>query len=117
MGLISRVSSRTYRKTHTMLRLTRALRLTYPGEKVISNGLNPAIQAKRPSPAIQTARWGALIVGIWWGNKRYAELKPQREAERAEEQAAVDALLAKEAAAKAIEAAEFAKDSVLMGAK
>merc|ERR1711936_1095888 len=100
MGLISRVSSRTYRKYNTMLRLTRALRLTYPGEKVISNGLNPVIAAKRPSPAIQTARWGALAFGIWWGNKRYHELKPQREAERAEEQAAVDALLAKEAAQK-----------------
>ena len=24
---------------------------------------------------VQTARWSALIAGIWWGNKRFAENK------------------------------------------
>ena len=27
------------------------------------------------SPLIKTARWSALIAGIWWGNKRFAENK------------------------------------------
>ena len=25
----------------------------------------------RVSPLIKTGRWAALLVGIWWGNKRW----------------------------------------------
>jgi hypothetical protein len=29
----------------------------------------------RVSPLIKTARWGALIAGIWWGGKRFVANK------------------------------------------
>jgi hypothetical protein len=35
------------------------------------------------SPLIKTARWSALIVGIWWGNKRFAENKVVEDEHRA----------------------------------
>merc|ERR1711974_26931 len=122
MGLISRVSSRTYREVghaypiSKMFRLTRLLRShAYPAQGTAKHaGYNPGAP-KQPSATIQTCRWLALIAGIWWGNKRYAELKAQRPAERAEEIAARDALVAACEAAKEKANAEFAADSVLYG--
>merc|ERR1712059_116470 len=37
----------------------------------------------RVSPLIKTARWTALIVGIWWGGKRYAANKMAEDEHRA----------------------------------
>jgi len=35
------------------------------------------------SPLIKTARWSALIAGVWWGNKRYQANKETEDAHRA----------------------------------
>jgi len=35
------------------------------------------------SPLIKTARWTALITGIWWGNKRFAANKATEDQHRA----------------------------------
>merc|ERR1712110_790248 len=102
MGLISRVSSRTYRgDAATMFRITRALRShAYPASnKAAHHGWTPITAPKADiSPAIQAGRWIALVVGIWWGNKRWHEIKPLREADHAKQVAAKEALLAKEKA-------------------
>jgi hypothetical protein len=37
----------------------------------------------RVSPLIKTARWTALIVGIWWGGKRFAANKATEDENRA----------------------------------
>jgi len=37
----------------------------------------------RVSPLIKTARWSALIAGIWWGGKRYAANKAAEDEHRA----------------------------------
>jgi len=37
----------------------------------------------RVSPLIKTARWGALIAGIWWGGKRFAANKAAEDEHRA----------------------------------
>jgi len=39
--------------------------------------------ALRPSALIRTARWSLLLVGIWYGNKRYNQLKIQEDEIRA----------------------------------
>ena len=36
--------------------------------------LSPGLYFKKSSHP-KTARWSALIAGIWWGNKRFAENK------------------------------------------
>merc|ERR1712032_1015984 len=69
----------------------------------------------RPSAAIQTARWGALVAGIWYGNKKLNELTAQRPAEVAASKAALAKQMAEEAAIKAAADAEFANDSILYG--
>merc|ERR1712062_106057 len=40
-------------------------------------------KAVRPSSLIRTSRWTLLIIGIWWGNKRYNTLKKQEDDIRA----------------------------------
>merc|ERR1712141_430171 len=35
--------------------------------------------AKAPSALIKTTRWSLLLVGIWYGHKRYNELKIQED--------------------------------------
>jgi len=35
------------------------------------------------SPLIKTARWSALIAGIWWGNKRFQANKATEDEHRA----------------------------------
>jgi len=35
------------------------------------------------SPLIKTARWGMLLTGIWWGNKRWHENKIVEDEHRA----------------------------------
>ena len=61
----------------------------------------------RVSPLIKTCRWGALLVGVWWGNKRWqankatedehraylAKMQPIWDAEKAEKAAKVRMLL------------------------
>ena len=37
----------------------------------------------RVSPLIKTCRWTALLVGIWWGNKRWQENKVTEDEHRA----------------------------------
>jgi len=37
----------------------------------------------RVSPLIKTGRWGALLVGIWWGNKRWQANKATEDEHRA----------------------------------
>jgi len=39
--------------------------------------------AVRVSPLIKTCRWTALLLGIWWGNKRYNQLKIVEDEKRA----------------------------------
>jgi len=39
--------------------------------------------AKAPSALIKTTRWSLLLVGIWYGHKRYNELKIQEDEIRA----------------------------------
>jgi len=68
-----------------------------------------------PSSAMQAARWGALVAGIWYGSNRLAELREQRPAEVAASQAALAKQMAAEAAAKAQADADFANDSILYG--
>merc|ERR1712228_711371 len=41
--------------------------------------------AGRVSPLVKTARWTLLIAGIWWGSKRYAQLKTIEDERRAYE--------------------------------
>jgi len=40
-------------------------------------------EAVRPSALIKTARWSLLLVGIWYGHKRYNQLKIQEDEIRA----------------------------------
>jgi len=37
----------------------------------------------RVSPLIKTGRWAALLVGIWWGNKRWQANKATEDEHRA----------------------------------
>ena len=37
----------------------------------------------RVSPLIKTCRWGALLVGVWWGNKRWQANKATEDEHRA----------------------------------
>ena len=37
----------------------------------------------RVSPLIKTCRWTALLVGIWWGNKRWQANKATEDEHRA----------------------------------
>merc|ERR1739847_20554 len=88
MGLISRVSSRTYRSPYTfsykkMFRLTRVVRHLTPRQAKhgtgIHDGLRPRIQPKTDiSALIQVSRWVCLIYGIYYGNKRYHEIAKRR---------------------------------------
>ena len=41
--------------------------------------------AGRVSPLVKTARWTLLIAGIWWGSKRYTQLKTIEDERRAYE--------------------------------
>ena len=41
--------------------------------------------AGRVSPLVKTARWTLLIDGIWWGSKRYTQLKKFEDERRAYE--------------------------------
>jgi len=40
-------------------------------------------EAVRPSALIKTARWSLLVVGIWWGYRRFGKLKIEEDALRA----------------------------------
>merc|ERR1712158_228651 len=98
MGLISRVSSRTYRSSDEtkMIRATRILRHLTPREMKngtgVHHGLRPIMEPKRDiSALIQVSRWAALFVGMWYGNKRWYEIAAIRGAEKAAEVAAFNA--------------------------
>jgi len=41
--------------------------------------------ATRVSPLIKTARWSLLLLGIYWGNKRWNQLKAVEDERRAYE--------------------------------
>merc|ERR1712042_110428 len=41
--------------------------------------------AVRVSPLIKTARWSLLLLGIYWGNKRFQQLKVKEDELRAYE--------------------------------
>merc|ERR1712159_601630 len=121
MGLISRVSSRTYRSHPAkMIRATRVLRHLTPREMKhgtgVHHGLRPIMEPKKDiSALIQVSRWAALIFGMWYGNKRWHEIAAIRGAEKAAEVAAFNAQLEKEAAAAKASQEEFAKTSILYG--
>merc|ERR1712088_656088 len=122
MGLISRVSSRTYRSSDTtkMIRATRILRHLTPREMKngtgVHHGLRPIMEPKKDiSALIQVSRRAALIFGMWYGNKRWHEIAAIRGAEKAAEVAAFNAQLAKEAAAAQASQEEFARTSILYG--
>merc|ERR1711964_301434 len=114
MGLISRVSSRTYRFS-TMMRLARVLRQgLYPANTAVPHaGLHPLNAPRRPSATIITLRWLALGCGILYGSKRWYAIQAIRPAERKREKAAADAILSAEAALAAKANEEFMKDSIL----
>merc|ERR1712018_628420 len=130
MGLISRVSSRTYRsidprkklqKTSSkMMQLTRLLRHLTPKQfkngTGVHHGLRPQMQPKRDiSALIQTSRWAFLLYGIYYGNQEWHRIAKIRGAEKKKEIAALDKMLAEEAAAKEKANQEFMKDSILYG--
>merc|ERR1712066_762092 len=120
MGLISRVSSRTYRTESKMMQLTRRLRHLTPKQfkngTGIHDGLRPRIQPKRDiSALIQTSRWAFLLYGIYYGNAEWHRIAKIRGAEKKAEIAALDKMLAEEAAAKEKANQEFMKDSILYG--
>ena len=64
---------------------------------------------------MSAARWGALVAGIWYGSNRLAELRAQRPAEIAADQAVLAKQMANEEAKAAKDAADFANDSILFG--
>ena len=84
-----------------------------------------------PSPLLRTARWVALGAGYLYGQKRLAELRPIRAAEREKEEgklsyswiflkihdfsAIANAYMAAEIEASRLAMEEYAKDSYLFG--
>merc|ERR1712035_145837 len=66
-----------------------------------------------PSPLFRTARWVALGAGYLYGQKRLAELRPIRAAERAKEEAIANAYMAAEIEAARLAMEEYAKESIL----
>merc|ERR1712060_8620 len=134
MGLISRVSSRTYRSTYftsfqkkkldkkspKMMQLTRQLAHLTPKQfkngTGIHDGLRPRIQPKRDiSALIQVSRWTLLLLGIWYGNDEWHRVAAIRGAEKKAEIAALNKMLDAEAAVKAKANEEFIKTSILYG--
>jgi hypothetical protein len=82
----------------------------------IHDGLRPRIAPKKDiSALIQCSRWACLIMGIWYGNKRWHEISKIRGAEKAEAIVAYNKVVDAEAAAAAAATAEFAKTSLLYG--
>merc|ERR1712061_114183 len=113
MGLISRVSSRTYRSELTM-RLARILK-TYnllPGVHTgTHHGLRPTMKPVRPNGLIQCSRYIAFFLGIFYGGYRLKSVYYLRQAEIPRELEARNKILEAEAAAALKAKIEFENDS------
>merc|ERR1712048_742819 len=115
-----KIENQTKKHQPKMMHLTRRLRHLTPKQfkngTGIHDGLRPRIQPKQDiSALIQVSRWAFLLYGIYYGNQEWHRIAKIRGAEKKAEIAALDKMLAEEAAAKEKANQEFMKDSILYG--